>query len=164
MTEQEFRERVMPLRRMMYGIALKLGIPPDDAADAVQETQVKLWRHRAGIPLREGECRLYCLAAFRNECLTALRRQRPSASLDEVAEVRSENYNETEYRDTRRRIEILIDTLPKGQRDVIRMSGFGGLDNEEIAEATGLTENNIRQLLSRGRRKLREMLDKGILR
>ena len=64
-----------------------------------------------------------------------------------------------EYNDTRRHIEILIDTLPPGQRDAIRMSGFGGLDNSEIAEATGQTENNVRQLLSRGRRRLRELLE-----
>lgn len=164
MTEQEFRERVMPLQRMMYGIALKMGIPPDDAADAVQETQVRLWRHRSGIPEPPQECRLYCLAALRNECLTAIRRTRPVEPLEEAGQQIADMPDETEYRDTRRRIEILIDRLPGGQRDVIRMSGFGGLENNEIAEATGLSENNIRQLLSRGRRRLREMMDKGILR
>ena len=40
MTEQEFRQRVLPLQRLMYGVALKMGMPPDDAADAVQETHV----------------------------------------------------------------------------------------------------------------------------
>ena len=41
MTEKEFRQRVVPLQRLMYGLALKMGMPPDDAADVVQETQIK---------------------------------------------------------------------------------------------------------------------------
>ena len=35
MTEQEFRQRVLPLQHLMYGVALKTGLPPDDAADAL---------------------------------------------------------------------------------------------------------------------------------
>lgn len=96
MTEKEFRQRVMSLHRLMYGMALRMGMPPDDAADA-------------------------------------------------------------EYRDTRAAIERLIDSLPEGQRTAIRLSSFGGLDNNEIAATTGLSEANVRQLLSRGRRKLREL-------
>lgn len=89
-----------------------------------------------------------------------LRRKKPSVALEEAAELRApEETSSTEYRDTRRRIEILIDSLPPGQGRVIRLSSFGGLDNSEIAEATGQTENNVRQLLSRGRRRLRELLD-----
>ena len=160
MTEQEFRQRVLPLQRLMYGVALKMGMPPDDAADAVQETQVKLWRHRDGIPDDSGELRLYSMTALRNECISMLRRKKPSVALEEAAELRApEETSSTEYRDTRRRIEILIDSLPPGQGRVIRLSSFGGLDNSEIAEATGQTENNVRQLLSRGRRRLRELLD-----
>jgi len=158
MTEQEFRQKVLPLQRQMYGIALRMGIPPDDAADAVQETQIRLWRRRNGIPEDEKELRLYCLTAFRNECISMLRRSKPTVELDEAAELRGDEAEMTEYRDTRHRIEVLIDTLPAGQSRIIRLSGFGGLDNSEIAEATGQTENNVRQLLSRGRRRLRELI------
>ncbi len=158
MTEQEFRQKVLPLQRQMYGIALRMGIPPDDAADAVQETQIKLWRRRDGIPEADSELRLYCLAAFRNECISMLRRSRPIVGLDEAAELRGDETETTEYRDMKHRIETLIDRLPAGQSRVIRLSGFGGLDNTEIAEATGQTENNVRQLLSRGRKRLREMI------
>lgn len=160
MTEQEFRQRVLPLQRLMYGVALKMGMPPDDAADVVQETQVRLWRRRDGIPEDSTELRLYCMAALRNECISAFRRQKPAVALDEAVDLRApEDDGSTEFRDTRRRIEVLIDSLPKGQSRVIRLSSFGGLDNSEIAEATGQTENNVRQLLSRGRRRLRELLD-----
>ncbi len=95
MTEREFRERVLSLRRLMYGVALKMGIPPDDAADAVQEALVKLWRHRDGIPGNPGESRLYCMAALRNECLSLIRRRPPASAasagipLEEAADVKA---------------------------------------------------------------------------
>lgn len=62
MTEKEFRQRVVPLQRLMYGLALKMGMPPDDAADVVQETQIKLWRHRVDIPDDDGALRMYSLS------------------------------------------------------------------------------------------------------
>lgn len=148
----------MPLQRRMYGTALKMGIPPDDAADIVQETQVKLWRRCDGIPKEEKECGLYCMASFRNDCLTYLRRRRPTVELEEVAEQGGPDKDDIENRDTLQRVEKLIETLPKGQREAIKLSGFGGLEINEIAEATGQTEGNVRQLLSRGRRRLRELL------
>lgn len=99
------------------------------------------------------------MAALRNECISAFRRRKPSVALEEAEQLKTpEEESSAEYRDTRRRIETLIDSLPGSQGKVIRMSSFGGLDNAEIARATGNTENNVRQLLSRGRRRLRELL------
>lgn len=161
MTEKEFRQRVLPLQRLMYGIALRMGMPPDDAADAVQETQVNLWRHRDGIPEDQDDLRLYSITALRRECISMLRKRKPSVTLDEVTERQApEEGASAEYRDTRQRMEVLIDSLPPGQCRVVRLSSFGGLDNAEIAEVTGQTETNVRQLLSRGRRRLRELLNK----
>jgi RNA polymerase sigma-70 factor (ECF subfamily) len=158
MTEAEFRHTVLSLRDLMYGIALRMGIPADDAADVVQDTQIKLWRAREGIPPDAAELKRYCLAALKNESLTYLRRQREKIPIEEAPDIPAERSRDAEYDDTRNRIESLIDSLPTGQRDVIRMSSFGDLDNSEIATATGLTEANVRQLLSRGRRRLRELL------
>ena len=42
----------------------------------------------------------------------------------------------------------------------MRLSAFGGLSNDEIAQATGLDNQNVRALLSRGRRKIKEMFIK----
>lgn len=160
MTELEFRQRVAPLQRQMYGIALRMGIPPDEAADAVQETLIKLWRRRDGLPADTAELRLYCLGALRNECISFFRRLRPTVDIDEASGIDSDEDNPAEYADTRRHMETLIDSLPSGQSQAIRLSSFGGLDNGEIARVTGQTENNVRQLLSRGRRRLRQLMEK----
>lgn len=54
----------------------------------------------------------------------------------------------------------LMQRLPERQRKVLEMSSFEGMDNAKIAEATGLSNINVRALLSRGRRQLRELLEK----
>lgn len=111
MTEKEFRQRIVPLQRLMYSVALRMGMPPDDAADVVQETQVKLWRYRDRIPEDDGELRLYSMTALRRECISMLRSRKSSVGIDEVAETPApEERSSAEYRDTRQRIEILIDS------------------------------------------------------
>ncbi|MDE7414669.1 MAG: sigma-70 family RNA polymerase sigma factor [Muribaculaceae bacterium] len=160
MEEKEFRQRVMPLQRLMYAMALRLGLPPDDAADAVQETQLKLWRGREGIPEDPSGLKAYCITSIRNECLSLLRRRRrETAPLEAATEMGgSVEIPEAEIKDTRRMMEQLIDSLPDGQRRVIRLSSFGEFDVPEISEVTGFTPGNVRQLLSRARKRLREMV------
>ena len=160
MTEDEFREQVMPLRHLMYGLALRMGMPPDDAADAVQETQIRLWRSRDRIPIAETERRLYCMASMRNECLTWMRLKRDTEPIDRVNHPCSDVSEQVETQDMRTHIDGMIARLPHAQRDAIRLSAFGQLDNSEIADALGQTETNVRQLLSRGRKRLRDMMDK----
>lgn len=158
MEEKEFREKVMPLQRMMYAMALKMGLPPDDAADAVQETQLKLWRGREGIPEDPSATKAYCMVSFRNECLSILRGRLDTTDIENAAGLRSSSVTEMlEANDTKVRIEQLIDSLPEGQQRVIRLSSFGEYDVMEISEVTGYSPGNVRQLLSRGRKRLREL-------
>lgn len=159
MEEKEFREKVMPLQRLMYSLALKTGLPPDDAADAVQETQLRLWRGREGLPDTDSALKAYCLTAIRNEVFTLYRRRKPALPIDDAAGMTStQSEDAAEAADTKVYLERIIETLPEGQQRVIRMSGFGGYEVAEISDATGFSPGNVRQLLSRARKKLREAL------
>lgn len=159
MEEKEFRQRVMPLQRLMYALALRFGLPPDDAADAVQETQLKLWRGREGIPEDPPGLKAYCMTSIRNECLSLLRRRRETSPIETASGLGSETgMPDVEIKDTRRVMERFIDSLPEGQRRVIRLSSFGEYDVMEISEVTGFSPGNVRQLLSRARKRLREMV------
>ena len=160
MSEKEFREKVMPLQRRMFSLALRAGLPPDDAADAVQETQLRLWRAREGLPREDIRLSAYCMTAVRNECISILRRKKETADLAKIPEFGFDAEERAlEEADTRRVLESLIETLPEGQRKVIRLSGFAGFDVLEISEATGFSPGNVRQLLSRGRKRIRELME-----
>ncbi len=159
MEEKEFRAKVMPLYPRMYALALRLGLPPDDASDIVQETLISLWRGREGIPESPAELTAYCITALRNGTLRRLKHRSPTVpiemALNEVSELKAPTVEEN---DTRNRVENLIENLPRGQQQIIRMSLFAEMEIPEIAQETGYTRDNVRQLLSRGRKRLRELL------
>ena len=55
------------------------------------------------------------------------------------------------------RVRDLMTRLPENQRLVLTLSAMEGLSNKEIESETGLSKENVRVLLSRGRSKLRSM-------
>ena len=82
-------------------------------------------------------------------------------SADELAEI-SDNLSseDAEQSDSVRHIRRLIETLPSSQQRVLILSSMYHLDTAEIAKATGLSPGNVRQLLSRGRKRLRDLLNR----
>lgn len=158
MTEQEFQDTVFRLRGRMYGTAIRMGMSPDDAADVVQETLIRLWRSDSVNSGLDNRLEAYCMTSFRNEALRFLSNHRQFSDIARAADVESSPERDAEFDSTRRRIESLIDSLPEGQRDVVRLSAFASFSNEEIAKALNLTAVNVRQLLSRGRQRLRMLM------
>ena len=59
-----------------------------------------------------------------------------------------------------RHIQELIEQLPENQRQVIRLRGIEDCSYEDIEQITGLSSSNIRTLLSRARKLIREKLEK----
>jgi RNA polymerase sigma-70 factor (ECF subfamily) len=51
-----------------------------------------------------------------------------------------------------------VETMPLQQRQVMLLRHWGDYSLTEIEELTGLSAANVRVLLSRGRKKLRELL------
>lgn len=162
MTEKEFRICVMPVASRMYAVARGVLGDEDSARDCVQESLARLWRHRDrldGLENVEG----YCVTVVRREAIDVLRkrsRMLPNAGEDVCIDVSDNGYTERGYdaRDSLESISDLLTGLSAPQRRVVEMSGLGGLSNEEIATATGYSPSNVRSLLSRGRRKLKELL------
>ena len=77
----------------------------------------------------------------------------------DLSYLESSCFDTVEQADICQRIETLIDRLPANQREVLRMTAFERFDSRQISKATGQGEGNVRQLLSRGRRRLRELID-----
>lgn len=67
---------------------------------------------------------------------------------------------ETEEKDPIRQIQRWIDKLPLNQQQVLRLQGMEDYSVEEIEQITGYTAGNIRVLLSRARKTIREQFNK----
>lgn len=50
-------------------------------------------------------------------------------------------------------------TLPQGERDVILLVALGQLSHDEVAQALGISPGTVGSRLSRGRQKLRSVID-----
>lgn len=157
MTRKEFKSTILTQHHAMYGVALSLTGNPNEAADLVQDTLLKLWDCRDSLPAI-GNPAAYCISALRNRYFDSLRPIRESL----MQESQPESASEAEVRRIDGRSDLslvmeIIAALPPNQQTVIRMSSFGGCSNDEIARLTGLSSSNVRTLLSRGRKTIKSL-------
>lgn len=156
-SEEIFRERFLPLYPRLFAVANAMLGDADDAADAVQDAMVKIWN--GSVPLDAVSSPVgYAMQLLKTSAIDIIRRRRFTVhSPGGLPEPASTDDSEPDHADFLRRA---IATLPPSQQEVIRMSAFGEMPAADIADTMGLTPENVRQLLSRGRRKLREIYQK----
>ncbi len=95
------------------------------------------------------------MTAVRNACLDRLRRQR-----EELVERLPETATDDSRSDVRDAVRKAIAQLPDRQREVIHLREIEGYNCREIGEMLSLDEANVRMILSRGRRQLKEIIEK----
>lgn len=161
MNADEFKRQFYPFHTKLYRIAYALLNNPADAEDILQEAYYKLWNKRSElIIIKQPEA--FCVTLVRNLCMDFLRSPKNRIENDEPEMLRlsSETTPESdlESKEKMKQIETLIDKLPEKQQLVIRMRGCGDCSLEEIEIATGESAANVRVLLSRARKTLKEML------
>ncbi len=154
----------MPLHTTLYAYALTILRDESDAADCMQEALTKLWENRNRLSEIDN-VKAYAIVTVRNIAVSMAAKTRPkSFSLDDtppnVADTTPTPAESMENREDVTIIATLLKQLPENQRKVVVMSGVAGLSNNEIREATGLSDHNVRVLLSRGRKKLKSLFSK----
>lgn len=158
MDASDFNHKIVPLHKQMFAMAMCMLRNQDDAADAVQDAMKKLWERHSDLELVEN-LNAFCMRTARNAALDRLGQRRNVSDIDTAAMIASDLSTDTAAcsDSAARMLDRLIDMLPAAQAKVIRLSIFRQLYNDEIAEFTGLSAENVRQLLSRGRRSLRDL-------
>lgn len=162
MTGEEFKQRFLPFSQKLYKVALKLSGNTQEAEDIVQDAYMKLWDRRNGLPDTDNT-EAYCVAITKNICYDRLRRKRhghdscPQESLQIPAD--GNMMTEMETKDYAGIMRCCIDRLPAQQRMIITMRDVNGLSFDEIENATGLNAVNIRVVLSRARKILRNQFN-----
>lgn len=156
MTEEEFRNTVMPHHRTMTGVAMAILGSMDDVRDCLQDSLAALWIRRD--ELKEVmNIQAYCVRAVRNNALSMLRSQhRMENAMPEMVERINP---ETMLEDKDRLAKVLagIESLPDVQRNVVKLSIMTGLPPDDVAEMSGLSPGNVRTILSRARKQLRKL-------
>lgn len=148
----EFKETVVPWQRVMFAAAIRTGLSAADAADAVQEAFIALWRCRQRLDSID-DIKLYCLRTVHNASIDIIRHHHDNLSIDKLTAEPAAEPPQTAM--SSENVGTLLRALPEKQRTVMKLSLFEQLDNREIAAATGISEANVRQLLCRARKFLR---------
>ena len=157
MTHEEFKRRYMPLQQMLYREAYRMLGDRFEAEDAVQNLYVRLWEQKERLDDLVSP-KEYCLRALKNICIDRWRRMRArDEEVDFVEEISEANAPpDTEREEAEEFIEHFLATLPERQQRVMTMQ-IQGNSIEEIAEVTKLTEGNVKVMLSRIRKRFREL-------
>ena len=161
MNAEEFKSIYYPFHPKLYRMAYALLNNAADAEDMLQDTYYKLWSRRTELTgILQPEA--FCVRLLKNLCMDFLRapRNRSDNESAEIMQMTTETTpeDELESKEKIRQIEMLIERLPEKQRIVIQMRGNGDCSLEEIEAATGESAANVRVLLSRARKSLKNRL------
>lgn len=159
MDKQQFEHTVGVCRGDFYRLALRMLGNHDDADDVAQDVLLRLWdiRDRLG---EYASVKALGLTVTRHKCIDRLRSVAPTAPLEEASALDVGTASaEQQLIDADEATEVsrLIEQLPEGQRQVLKMRHILGMDTAEIAAATGAREATVRVALSRGRSRLRDL-------
>lgn len=156
-----FKEKYIPYHQKLYRVAYRLLEDTCDAEDVVQEAYIKLWNKRDELAIVENS-EAYCIILLRNLCLDFLRVKKKHLFQSTEDTILSDRYvlsDEIEAIDEIKHIETIIDLLPEQQRKIVKLRHFDDYSNEEIEEIMGLTSVNVRVLMSRARKKIKELFN-----
>lgn len=165
MDATEFRHIVLPHYEPMYRVAFSIVGNSDDAQDAVQDAVTKLWLHRNRIAdIKKPEA--FCIRAARNaavDLLSARTRHETASDLDALDGKSGETEDPSgsiEAKEALERINSLMDRLDPLHREILLLRSHADLPIAEIAEMKGITHDNARAILSRARKRLKELYNR----
>lgn len=147
---------LIALRDRMYRYARSILGSAPEAEDATHDTLERLLQRRDEL----GLCRnldSFALTALRNRCIDRLRRKHES---ERPSEALMGETDEAERWSNRELVRTAMACLPLRQREVLHLKEIEGYATHEIAEMFGTEENQVRTILSRARRQLREEVEK----
>lgn len=158
MDSSAFKRLLLPHYRRMYTTAMKILRNSDDASDAVQEAFTRLWEKRDDLPNIDNP-EAYCVTTIRRICIDRIRRV--SFPINEITEdtmlISDDSDDQADNRESIQLVTLLMNKLPEQQRQVLQLRAFKDCSLEEIGTITGLTGVNVRTLLSRARRRMRDL-------
>lgn len=162
MDAESFKKEFLPYHRKLYCVAYRLLENADDAEDLVQEAYLKLWDKRDGLSAVSSP-EAFSVTLVKNMCFDLLRSgkylsSRQTVDLTAVREM--PQTDNLEARDEVRQVKEIITRLPEQQQRIVNLRDVKGCSYEEIEQMTGLNPTNVRVLLSRARKRIREEFNK----
>lgn len=172
---RDFEQRADEVQSRAYRMAMQLTRNPSDAEDLVQDTMLKAWRaYDSYIPGRP--FLNWLLKIMQRAFLDLRRRANPIRKAESLQSMVSPSDGEVQeipvtddgptpeeelfHHEWTRQLHLALDELPPVYREAIVMADLEELTYAEIADAQKTTIGTVRSRIHRGRKLLREIIQK----
>ena len=149
----------------LYRVAYSVLRNASDAEDAVQESFVRVLRHRETL-VEVRDQRVWLIRIVWNVVLDRKRRMKTRPETDDVAELArvlpvGGLSAEERVAAAQHHAHVLgcVEQLPAKEREVLMLSAFEELNSVEIASVLGISESSVRSRLFRARNLMAGLLD-----
>ena len=141
----------------MFRLACSILGRSDEAQDMMQDVAERVLRKQGSLQEVEN-IDAFLTRSVRNACIDRLRRRKDTTpKIPEVPDEKSpEGWSD------RQLVHKALARLPEKQRLAVHLKDIEGYSGKEIARILETDEENVRTILSRGRRALREIIEKEI--
>ena len=153
-----FRNDVLPLKDVLYRLALRIVQKHEEAQDIVQDTLIKVWSRRdEWIASIEA----FSLTICRNLALDRLRsKASQNESLDSIRpDTPDQEGNPYEQMLQKDRIDLvrrMVNSLPEKQRSCMQLRDFEGKPYKEIAAILNISEDQVKVNIFRARQAIKQ--------
>ena len=156
-----FRNDVLPLKNVLYRLALRITMNREEAEDVVQDTLMKVWDRRENwqdIDSMEA----FSLTVCRNIALDKTKRMaRNDESLDGMdyepkASAAPAPDERAEQRDMLDMVRRIVDSLPEKQKTCMQLRDFEGKSYKDIAEVLSISEEQVKVNIYRARQAVKQ--------
>ena len=146
--------------KALYLYALSLTGNPQDAEDLLQETFVKAFLAYKS----PGSIKSWLIIVLRNEFYNLMRKRKREVYEDTTSYLMDKVSDESDVLDTliqneeRKQLYLAIRKLPVSMREILMESIYFHMRDEEIALLHQMSQENVRQIRSRAKKKLIEFM------
>lgn len=155
-----FRNDVLPLKNVLYRLALRITLSHEEAEDIVQDTLLKVWNRRddwQDIDSIEAFSLTVCRNLSLDRIKKAGRDNRPIADEDTAsADTASDPYERMIQRDRIETVRRIVNALPEKQKSCMQLRDFEGKTYREIAGMLGMTEEQVKINIFRARQTVKQ--------
>ncbi len=155
-----FRHDVLPLKDMLYRLALRITQKHEEAQDIVQDTLIKVWNKRDDWTNIES-IEAFSLTVCRNLSLDRIKlKNSQNESLDnsylETPDLGGTPYEQMQLKDRIELVKKMVDALPEKQRSCMQLRDFEGKSYKEISSILGISEDQVKVNIFRARQAIKQ--------
>jgi len=161
MNNISFRNDILPLKNVLFRLALRITLNREDAEDVVQDTLMKVWNRRAEWH-RIDSLEAFCMTVCRNLSLDKIKKAgHATGSLEHTGAETADRtgndpYERTMQKDRFETVKKLMDGLPEKQRSCMQLRDFEGKSYKDIAKVMQISEEQVKVNIFRARQTIKQ--------